>query len=236
MGKQRKERRNNTLTGPNLKLRKVEPKTANQAKFFENYESGLSQALLGYPGTGKTFLAMYAALDEISRSDSEFNKLVIARSTVPTRDPGFLPGTLEDKNAVYELPYRSICNELFGRGDAYEILKKHGTVEFISTAFLRGVTLDRTIILGDEFQNFTAHEADTLITRGGDLSKTIFCGDILQRDLTKHSEKDIEKFMQVILEMPEDFNVVQFGLWDIVRGGLVGNYIRKKFGMFPDGF
>ena len=231
-----RKKKTSTLDSQNLVLRDIKPKTASQSKFFENYESGLSQVLLGYPGTGKTFLAMYKAFEEINETGSKFNKVLIARSTVPTRDPGFLPGTLDDKNAVYELPYRSICNELFGRGDAYELLKKSGMVEFTSTAFLRGTTLDRTIIIGDEFQNYTAHEADTLITRGSNFSKTIFCGDILQRDLTRYSEKDIEKFLKVILEMPEDFDVVQFGMWDIVRGGLVGNYIRKKFSVFPDGF
>lgn len=236
MRKPKKDKKKSAISGPNLTLRNIEPKTENQAKFFENYDSGLSQVLLGYPGTGKTFLALYKAFEDLSKADSEFGKIVIARSAVPARDQGHLPGTLEEKNAVYELPYKYICNELFGRGDAYEILKKHGTLEFMTTGFMRGITLDRTIVLGDEIQNFTAHEADTLVTRGGTHSKVLLSGDILQRDLTKHSEKDIEKFLSVITDMPEDFDVVRFGLWDIVRGGLVGNYIRKKFGIFPDGF
>lgn len=231
-----RKKKKSTLSSQNLELKDIKPKTKNQAQFFENYDSGLSQILLGYPGTGKTFLAMYKAFKEINEARSPFNKILITRSTVPTRDPGFLPGNLEDKNAVYEIPYRIICNELFGRGDAYELLKKSGMIEFTSTAFMRGITLDRTIIIADEVQNFTAHEADTVVTRGNDNTKTIFCGDVLQRDLTRYSEKDIEKFLKVILDMPEDFDVVQFGMWDIIRGGLVGNYIRKKFSVFPDGF
>lgn len=236
MGNKRQNKRKSAPSSLGLELTNVQPKTENQEKFFERYDSGKSQLLTGYPGVGKTFLAMYKIFEELAESDCEYNKLVIVRSSVPTRDVGFLPGTLADKNAVYELPYKLICTELFGRGDAYEVLKKHGMIEFMNTSFVRGITLDRAIVLADEVQNYTAHEADSVITRGSDRSKTIFCGDILQRDLTRHSEKDIEKFLKVISNMPGDIDVTDFGIWDIIRGGLVGNYIRKKLEMFIEGF
>jgi phosphate starvation-inducible protein PhoH len=236
MGNPRRNKKKTALNGPGLNLKPITPKTANQQVFFDNYASGNSQILLGYPGTGKTMLALYKALEELGDASSEYNKIAIVRSPVPTREIGHLPGSVAEKVEIYEMPYRLLCTELFGRGDAYEILKKHGTIEFLPSSHLRGITLDRTIIIADEIQNFTAHEADTLLTRGSSLSKSIICGDVLQRDLTKHAEKDIEKFLKVITEMPEDFDIVQFGLWDIVRGGLVGNYIRKKYSLFPDGF
>jgi phosphate starvation-inducible PhoH-like protein len=235
MSNNRKKKRG-TLDNSNLVLKDIKPKTGNQAKFFDNYESGLSQVLLGYPGTGKTFLALYKAFEDINKAGSEFNKVVIVRSAVPSRDLGHLPGTEAEKVAAYELPYKMICTELFGRGDAYEVLKKHGTIEFMSTSYMRGITIDRAVIIADEIQNYTSSEADTVLTRGSDLSKIIFCGDILQRDITKYSEKDIEKFLKIITSMDEDFDIIQFGLWDIIRGGLCGNYIRKKFQFFPNGF
>jgi len=236
MIKPKRNRKKAAVSGSGLELRPVTPKSANQKKFFDNYESGNSQILLGYPGTGKTFLALYKAFEELGESSSEFNKIIVTRSAVPTRDLGHLPGTAAEKLEMYELPYKMICTELFGRGDAYEVLKKHGTIEFMSTSYMRGITIDRAIIVADEIQNYTAHEADTVLTRGSDLSKIIFCGDILQRDITRNVEKDIEKFLMVITKMPEEFDIVQFGIWDIIRSGLIGNYIRKKFSLFPDGF
>jgi len=210
--------------------------TENQSVFFSNYESDKSQVLLGYPGTGKTFMALNRALNEINDPRSPYRRVVIVRSAVPTRDVGFLPGTLAEKSAVYELPYQSICNELFGRSDAYEIMKKHRTIEFLTTSFIRGITLDRTIVIVDEFQNMTSHEADSIITRVGDYSKIIFCGDILQRDLSRASERNVETFLKVLTTMEDVFDFNYFDEDDIVRSGLVADYIRAKHRVYPDGY
>jgi phosphate starvation-inducible PhoH-like protein len=232
----RPKKSKNALADNHLNLVDISPMTENQSAFFENFKSDKSQVLLGYPGTGKTFMALYKAFEEISRGDTDYQRIVIVRSAVPTRDVGFLPGTLAEKGEVYELPYKSICTELFGRSDAYEILKKHRTVEFITTSFIRGLTLDRSIIIVDEFQNMTAHEADSVITRVGNWSKILLCGDILQRDLNRHSERNIESLLKVLKEMPDDFDFTHFDENDIVRSGLVGSYIRKKHKIYPDGY
>lgn len=224
------------LADNHLDLSDISPMTENQSAFFESYKSDKSQVLLGYPGTGKTFMALYKAFEEITDPKSEYQRIVIVRSAVPTRDVGFLPGTLAEKGEVYELPYKSICTELFNRGDAYDILKKHRTVEFITTSFIRGLTLDRSIIIVDEFQNMTAHEADSVITRVGNFSKILLCGDILQRDLSKHSERNIEAMLNVLRKMPNTFDFTEFGENDIVRSGLVGDYIRMKHKIYPDGY
>jgi len=234
MARQKKSK--NALADNHLNLVDISPMTENQSIFFENCKSDKSQVLLGYPGTGKTFMALYKAFEEISNPTTEYQRIVIVRSAVPTRDVGFLPGTLAEKGEVYELPYKSICTELFGRADAYEILKKHRTVEFITTSFIRGLTLDRSIIIVDEFQNMTAHEADSVITRVGNWSKIMFCGDVLQRDLIKRSEKNIEALLRVLKELPDEFDFTHFGENDIVRSGLVGNYIRKKHKLYPEGY
>lgn len=232
----RRKLKKSVLADNHLEMVDISPMTENQSVFFQNYDSDKSQVLLGYPGTGKTFMALYKAFEEINNPETDYQRIVIVRSAVPTRDVGFLPGTLAEKGEVYELPYKSICTELFGRGDAYDILKKHRTIEFITTSFIRGLTLDRSIIIVDEFQNMTAHEADSVVTRVGNFSKILLCGDILQRDLNKHSEKNIEHFLKVVRSMPDTFDFTEFGEDDIVRSGLVGDYIKTKHRIYPDGY
>ena len=232
----RRKDKKTLLSDNHLSMQEIYPMTENQSVFFSNYESDKSQVLLGYPGTGKTFMALNRALNEINDPRSPYRRVVIVRSAVPTRDVGFLPGTLAEKSAVYELPYQSICNELFGRTDAYEIMKKHRTIEFLTTSFIRGITLDRTIVIVDEFQNMTSHEADSIITRVGDYSKIIFCGDILQRDLSRASERNVETFLKVLTTMEDVFDFNYFDEDDIVRSGLVADYIRAKHRVYPDGY
>jgi phosphate starvation-inducible PhoH-like protein len=231
----RKDKRS-PLTTNHLVIKEVEPLTDNQSLFFDNYESGKSQVLLGYAGVGKTYLALYKALQDISDPTNNYRRVVIVRSAVPSRDLGAMPGTLEQKTEMYELPYISICNELFGRGDAYQILKKQRTIEFISTSYIRGITLDNTIVIADEIQNMTAHEAESILTRIGIDSKIVFCGDILQRDITKHSEKNIELFLNIIERMVDDFDFVSFTEDDVVRSDLVGSYIKTKAKLLPQGY
>ena len=230
-----KKKARNAFTDNNLKLKDVAPLTDNQALFFENYASDKSQLLLGYSGTGKTFMACQQAFKEIMRG-SDYKRVVIVRSAVPTRDIGFLKGTEAEKGAVYELPYQKVCSELFHRDDAYGILTKHDGIQFMLTSFIRGLTIDNSIVIVDEFQNMTAHEADSVLTRIGYNSKIIICGDILQRDFTKNSEKNIEKFLKVVENMSHRFDFNYFDENDIVRSGLVGDYIKAKHAKYPKGF
>lgn len=233
MARQRKAK--NAFTHNGMELMHIDPLTANQARFFENYASDKSQLLLGYSGTGKTFMAMHHAFQDVMRGD-KYRKVVIVRSAVPTRDIGFLKGTEAEKGAVYELPYQAISSELFGRDDAYAVLSHHGGIKFMLTSFIRGLTIDNAVVIVDEFQNMTAHEADSVMTRIGENSKVLICGDILQRDFTKYSEKNIEKFLSVVEKMPSRFDLNYFDENDIVRSGLVGDYIRAKHKAFPKGF
>jgi phosphate starvation-inducible protein PhoH len=165
---------------------------------------------------------------EIMNGHTDMNKVVLIRSVVPTRDMGFLPGSVKDKAKVYEAPYQSICNELFGRGDAYEILKGKNTVEFQTTSFVRGITFNNCIVIVDEMQNMTYQELDSVITRIGDNCKIIFCGDFKQTDLLKDSEKNgLLNFMKVLKKM-NMFSHIEFTREDIVRSKLVKSYIIAK--------
>jgi phosphate starvation-inducible PhoH-like protein len=159
----------------------IGPMTENQRIAFQYWDEGLNLMLHGIAGTGKTFLGLYFALKAISDKDSVYKKIYIVRSTVSTRDQGFLPGSLKDKARVFEAPYVPICTKLYGRGDAYEILKGKGCVEFITTSYLRGETFDNCILLVDEVQNMSDGELHTVMTRVGEDCRIIFCGDVKQK-------------------------------------------------------
>lgn len=214
-------KRNRTIAGAGLDLREVEPLTRNQLKAFE---SNKNLVLHGLAGTGKTFISCYLAFDDMIKN--EFDKLVIIRSAVPTRDIGFLPGTEKEKQSVYEEPYKDICVDLFGRGDAYQILKQKNIVDFMTTSFIRGITLRNAVIVIDECQNMSFHELDSIITRMGENCRVMFCGDFRQADL-KSSQSGIQDFLHVLKRM-EEFTFIEFEVDDIVRSGFVKNYIISK--------
>tara|TARA_Y100000389_G_C17441282_1_gene508692 strand:- start:774 stop:1433 length:660 start_codon:yes stop_codon:yes gene_type:complete len=212
-------RKRKTLAGANLDLQEIEPLTKNQVVAFESTKNLM---LHGVAGTGKTFISSYLAFDDMTKG--LYEKLVIIRSAVPTRDIGFLPGNEKEKASVYEEPYKDICIELFQRGDAYEILKTKGLVHFMTTSFIRGVTLRNAIILIDECQNMSFHELDSIITRMGQGCRVIFCGDFRQADLSKNGLKD---FVRVLKAM-DVFDFIDFDIKDIVRSEFVKQYITAK--------
>lgn len=213
---------------PNIKINFIEPLTDNQRAVFESYEDGKNILLHGLAGTGKTFVSLYLALNEVLSKNSQYKKVIIIRSIVPTRDIGFLPGNNKEKTKVYEGPYYAICNELFNRGDAYDILKTKGTIDFMSTSFIRGITINDAIVIADEINNMTFHELDSVITRIGNNCKLMMCGDFRQSDLPKQSEKQgLTSFMNILSKMGS-FDYVEFDENDIVRSGLVKEYIIAK--------
>lgn len=208
----------------------IKPMTMNQRVAFEAWNRGSNLMLHGIAGTGKTFLAFHFALKELFHSNKRYKKVYIIRSTVPSRDMGFLPGSQRDKMKVYEGPYYDICSKLFERGDAYDILKQRLNIEFLSTSFLRGSTFDDCIIIVDEVQNMNDMELHTVMTRIGENCKIIFCGDVKQDDLTSkrfNEESGLTKFMNIIRNMKE-FQFVEFVKEDIVRSKLVKSYIIER--------
>lgn len=213
------KKRTRTLASVNFTIPEIEPLTRNQLVAFESTKH---MVLCGAAGTGKTFISLYLAFDDVAKQ--EYDKIILVRSAVPTRDMGFLPGTDKEKAKVYEEPYYAIANEIFQRGDAYEILKKHNVVNFMTTSYLRGLTVRDSVVIVDECQNMTFHELDSIITRIGENSRIIFCGDFAQADLPKNGMKE---FLQVLNEMSE-FDIVEFGISDIVRSSFVKKYLIAK--------
>ena len=209
-------------------LLNFDPITQSQRDAYDAWDDGSHMVLAGSAGTGKTFIGMYLGLETILDKDNPQKKLVIVRSVVPTRDMGYLPGGIEEKIDTYTAPYRGIAAELFDQHNAYELLETQGTIEFLSTSFIRGTTLDNAVILVDEMQNLTFHELDSIITRMGRNSRIIFSGDYYQTDLSKESEKaGILKFLN-IMEVMNNFVTVEFGWADIVRSDFVRDYIMTK--------
>lgn len=223
-----------TLPSHRLKIRLddmnvIEPLTDNQKVFFDFYKDGQSFMLLhGVAGTGKTYIALYKALEEVLDRSSSYHRVIIVRSAVPARDIGHLPGDEKEKTEVYKEPYVEICNNLFNRPDAFQRLQEQDVCHFLITSFLRGVTLDDSIIIVDECQNLCDSEINTIMTRVGNNSKIIFCGDFRQTDLNKKNDMSgLKKFINIAKMMPS-FKLVEFSVHDIVRSEIVKQYILAR--------
>lgn len=212
----------------------IEPLTDNQRKLYDAYAEGKHLVAYGCAGTGKTFITLYNALRDVLDERTPYEKVYIVRSLVPTREIGFLPGSHDDKADIYQIPYKNMVKYMFQMPSDVEFemlygnLKAQETIKFWSTSFLRGVTLDNCIVLVDEFANLNFHELDSIITRVGENCKIMFCGDATQSDLVKTSEKNgIVDFMSVLRKM-DSFDIIEFGVDDIVRSGLVRQYLIAK--------
>jgi len=211
-------------------LIQFQPLTPTQSRLFETFTTYKDKqlALIGSAGTGKTFCAFFLALDELLQNES-YDKIIIVRSTVPTRDCGFLPGDLDEKSQVYELPYYGICDELFKFSKSYDTLKRLNKVEFMTSAFLRGTTFNNCLIIVDEIQNMNFQEIDTVLSRVGKNSRIVLVGDVKQNDLikSKNDQSGFGKMYDIIVNM-DCFEVIEFNHDDIVRSGFVKEYIITK--------
>ena len=215
-------------------LNQIKPVTDSQKLVFDTWKKGQNQFLFGCAGTGKTFVSLYLALSEVLRNETPYDKVIMVRSLIPTREIGFLPGDEEDKAALYQVPYRNMVQFMFEMpneqafNNLYDKLKSQGSLYFLSTSFLRGLTFDNSIIIVDECQNLNFHELDTIVTRVGQDSRIVFCGDFDQSDLIKTNEKNgLHDFLRILSEM-EEFNCTEFTIGDIVRSGFVRNYLINK--------
>ncbi len=216
----------------------ITPLTDNQTTAFEAYKEGKNLLLHGAAGTGKTFITLYLALQEVLDVTTPYDKIIIVRSLVPTREIGFLPGDHEDKSYLYQIPYKNMVRYMFSMPDdnsfqmLYDNLRAQETIDFWSTSFIRGVTLDSAIVIVDEFSNLNFHELDSMITRIGEDSKIMFCGDITQTDLTREKETSgISDFIKIVENMKDVFTCVEFDINDIVRSGLVRSYLISKYNL-----
>ena len=215
-------------------LLSIKPIGDNQKTVFETWDKGNNQFVYGAAGTGKTFILLYKALQDVLNPETEYDRVIIVRSLIPTREIGFLPGDEEDKSALYQINYMNMVRFMFQQPNEqafsmlFERLKNQGTLHFMSTSFLRGLTFDNTIVIVDECQNLNFHELDTIVTRIGQNSKISFAGDFFQTDLTKSNERNgLHDFVRILDNM-SSFNVTEFNIGDIVRSGFVREYLIEK--------
>ena len=215
----------------------IEPLNDNQKKLFKSYKDGKHLVAYGCAGTGKTFISLYNAVKDVLNENTPYEHIYLVRSLVATREIGFLPGDHEDKADIYQIPYKNMVKYMFQMpSDAdfemlYGNLKSQDSIKFWSTSFLRGTTLDNSIVIVDEFQNLNFHELDSIITRVGENTRIVFCGDASQSDLVKTNDRNgIVDFMNVLRKMPS-FDIIEFGIDDIVRSGLVKEYLISKLEM-----
>lgn len=229
-----KNRRQKKILNHNLKLKHVEALTDNQDKIIHSYFQEQNLLIHGSAGTGKSFLALYLALNDLIAG--RYKKIIICRSAVSSKDLGFLPGTLEEKLAIYEAPYEDIVNDLLQRGDGYKLLKEKGSIEFVSTSFLRGLTFDNTLIFFDEAQNATVHEISSLMTRIGEGSRIICSGDTKQDDLQNIGKKQVSGFQSMIkiAYAMKSFDVIEMTINDIVRSGFVKEFLLARYNLGLD--
>lgn len=221
-----KKKNGNTSLNMNI----FHPMTDTQEDILASYKEGYQLFLHGTAGTGKTYCAMSLALNSVLNAKVH-NKIVVIRSAVPSRDMGFAPGSIEEKSKLYEGPYSQICNTIFKRGDGYDIIKNKGILEFIPTSYIRGKTFQNCFIIVDEIQNMSFEELNTIITRVGKNCRIVMCGDTEQTDLVKkHDPSGLPEFMKIIKNMAS-FEVLDFTINDIVRSGLVKEYIEAKEGI-----
>jgi predicted ribonuclease YlaK len=215
----------------------IEPLTDNQRVMFEEYGKGQNIFAYGAAGTGKTFVAMYLALRDVLDENTPYEKVYVVRSLVATREIGFLPGTHEDKSSLYQIPYKNMVKYMFEMPDdasfemLYENLKNQETISFWSTSFLRGTTLDKAIVIVDECQNLNFHELDSIITRVGEDTKIMFCGDASQSDLQRSNERSGIIDFQRILQQMKEVSLIEFNVEDIVRSGLIKSYLIAKINL-----
>ena len=215
----------------------IEPLNDNQKRLFDSYKKSKNIIAYGCAGTGKTFITLYNAMKDVLSDNNLYEKIYLVRSLVSTREIGFLPGDHEDKADIYQIPYKNMVKYMFQMpSDAdfemlYGNLKSQDTIKFWSTSFIRGTTLDNAIVIVDEFQNLNFHELDSIITRVGENTKIVFCGDASQSDLVKTNDRNgIVDFMNILRKM-NSFDIIEFGIDDIVRSGLVKEYLVAKIQM-----
>lgn len=230
--KNQKQRDTDYLLNTKFGMKQIEPMTKNQEVLFDAYRDQKNILAVGSAGTGKTYISLFLALKEVM-SNTDYKEIIIVRSSVQSRDQGHMPGDVKEKMMHFEAPYVDIVNDLFDRGDAYQIMKQKNMIRFMSTSFVRGLTFDNAIIIVDECQNLRWDELKTIATRVGDRSKIILCGDTRQDDLACSKNRldtsGLRHFKKVIDRMGADyFETVEFTFEDIVRSGLVKQFIMAE--------
>lgn len=209
-------------TGLRTKLRTFTARSPNQASYIEALKTCPLVIGLGPAGTGKTFLAVAAAVQMMI--EGIVDRIILSRPAVEAGERlGFLPGDLREKIDPY---LRPLYDSLYMSLPAETVVKKlaNGEIEVAPLAFMRGRTLTNAFVILDEAQNTTSVQMKMFLTRLGDNSRMVLTGDLGQVDLPKGVRSGLRDAVD-ILEGVEDVSITRFDSSDVVRHPLVSRII-----------
>ncbi|MCZ6673786.1 MAG: PhoH family protein [Verrucomicrobia bacterium] len=203
--------------------RKIIPKTLNQKRYLESIFANEVVFGIGPAGTGKTYLAMAAAIDSLLKGEIE--KIILTRPAVEAGEAlGFLPGDLTEKITPYLRPLYDAIHEMLGKENAEKLMEK-GVIEIAPLAYMRGRTLSNAYVILDEAQNTSPEQMMMFLTRLGDNSRMIVTGDITQIDLPRSKESGLCQITQILAHIPK-IVLFYFESFDVVRHPLVQKIIE----------
>lgn len=200
----------------------VKPKTDNQKKLVEAIQKNEITIASGFPGTGKTFLACAEALKLLKDSNSPYKRIILVKSVTTLKDEeiGFIKGTIEDKMEPFMDSFLDNFNKIIGESLTNK-LREQGFIQIRPIAYVRGRSIDNSLIIIDEAQNISLENMRTLMTRIGDNSKIVILGDVKQKDIRNKKESSLG----VVLERFKDkhgFGTVELrNAEDIVRNPII---------------
>ena len=222
-----KEEQVTELTGDVLcisaKGRPIKPKTIGQKEYIKSVLSNTITIGVGPAGTGKTYLAVAAAVQAFR--DKQVNRIILTRPAVEAGERlGFLPGDLQSKVDPYLRPLYDALFDMLG-AETYQKYLERGNIEVAPLAYMRGRTLDDSFIILDEAQNTSREQMKMFLTRLGFGSKIVITGDITQIDLPTDKVSGLREAMRV-LKGVDDIAIMKLNESDVVRHALVQKIIK----------
>ncbi|MCH5191467.1 MAG: PhoH family protein [Oscillospiraceae bacterium] len=201
----------------------VKPKTLGQKKYIEAIRNNTIVLGAGPAGTGKTYLAVAAAVTAFRAK--EINRIILTRPAVEAGEKlGFLPGDLQQKVDPYLRPLYDALFDMLG-AESFQRYQERGSIEVAPLAYMRGRTLDDSFIILDEAQNTTREQMKMFLTRLGFNSKIVVTGDITQIDLPDGKKSGLVEAMRILKNI-DDIAINVFTEKDVVRHRLVQDIIK----------
>lgn len=205
-------------------VKNFEPKTKKQQEFIDLIDSKEVILCKGSSGTGKTFVALAKALSLLG---SYYKQIYLVKSltVVPEEELGHLKGSLEQKTDPYIMNFTWNIDKICGDGTAKSLIDK-GIIKVLPIAFVRGISIDNSIVILDELQNLSFHTFKTLITRIGDRSKYIMMGDVEQIDRRNKGESPLEKIFEIFKD-DDVVGTIEFTDKDCIRNPIIPKILSK---------
>ena len=205
------------------KGRPIKPKTIGQKKYIESVLKNTITIGVGPAGTGKTYLAVAAAVAAFR--ERKVNRIILTRPAVEAGERlGFLPGDLQSKVDPYLRPLYDALFDMLG-AETYQKYLERGNIEVAPLAYMRGRTLDDAFIILDEAQNTTPEQMKMFLTRFGAGSRVVVTGDVTQTDLPPGKQSGLTQALEVLRGIPE-IAIVTLDRSDVVRHDLVQTVVR----------